>query len=193
MVTFNIQVAVSAESTLGEYCNSTTPCKDANAMCFGVCKCKNAFNKDSMSRCTSTMLGAVCSSTTQCKDGNAMCSYTCVCKDTFYKDNNSGCKPFIYPNQRCANIIFKNDSCVINAYCNASNVCVCGFGFTTTPTSCIPAHYYGSGSPAVQTTVLQSSQEIACNQKGNSAVTMTVMEISTIIVCLMLVYLEVLK
>ncbi|VDI04281.1 Hypothetical predicted protein [Mytilus galloprovincialis] len=63
----------------------------------------------------------------------------------------------------CGNSTPKNASCVANAYCDSTNICVCGIGYTTTTTSC------------------------------NSAVTIAVVEMSTMILCFVLAYFEVLK
>ncbi|XP_071130044.1 prion-like-(Q/N-rich) domain-bearing protein 25 [Mytilus edulis] len=167
LISLYFQFAVSAGVPLAGRCTNTTNCtaNTANSECkAATCQCKIAFYAQKKTCVAKVNVGSACNTTTPCKDGNATCKGTCKCNDAFYKDSSNACSPRIYPNKPCGTISAKNDSCIDNAYCNkTSSICVCGKGYTTNPTSC------------------------------NSAVTMAVVEISTLIMCFMLAYLDVLK
>ncbi|VDI13519.1 Hypothetical predicted protein, partial [Mytilus galloprovincialis] len=166
-------------------------------MCSGKC-----VRKDSRE----IPAGGTCNATTLCKD-NDICSYTYVCKYAFYQDSYSGCKPHIYPNQRCGNLTKKNESCVADAYCNATEFCVCGINFVPTrgKDACYEPTVKGKVSMStqeyrshftetshsdssihtLQTTSPKSTTDDNSTQPDKSGTAMVVMEIPIIALCFM--------
>lgn len=202
------QFAVSANSAgvpLGGNCTTNDNCTaiSRNSECKGTkCQCKVAFYAQNKTCVDKVHIGGRCTNTTNCTSNaaNTACKNgTCQCMaDYFHQKNNCiqkialgvhcnatiqckdgnaecmgtcNCMDAFYKdtNDSCSPRIppnktcAKNDSCVDNSYCNKNTICVCKIGYTATPTSC------------------------------NSAVTMAVVEISTLIICFMLAYLEILK
>ncbi|VDI12600.1 Hypothetical predicted protein [Mytilus galloprovincialis] len=139
LIALYFQFAVSAGVPVGEACTNTSNCTDniANTECKGgKCQCVITHYQIKNTCVDKVALGASCNATMPCLDTNSKCEKTCVCKDSFYKDttSDSKCKPSIYPNVTCGTP--KNESCVVNAYCNSTSFCVCEIGFTATKTSC---------------------------------------------------------
>ncbi|VDI04276.1 Hypothetical predicted protein, partial [Mytilus galloprovincialis] len=120
--------------SLGAACTDNANCTidDMNSECIsGTCQCSEMFFQQSNTCVAKLALDAPCDDTNQCKDIYAICTGTCTCKEAFYPDVD--CKPRSYPNMACVSAM--NASCVANAYCNSTNFCVCGIGYTATTTS----------------------------------------------------------
>ncbi|XP_076076100.1 uncharacterized protein LOC143046948 [Mytilus galloprovincialis] len=164
LVSVFFQFSNCAGIPLGESCSTNKSCNDnnTNSECFGSkCICKSSFYLKDNDCVSKIDLGTACKDKTQCKDGNAICNVSCTCSEAFYRVTTT-CNARISPGKACGNITPKNDSCVVNAYCNKTNFCECRSG-NNGPNSC------------------------------NSAMTLAVVEISTIILCFMMAYFEVLK
>ncbi|XP_076073651.1 uncharacterized protein LOC143045194 isoform X3 [Mytilus galloprovincialis] len=164
LVSLYFSHAAAAGTLLGGTCTNNATCSPiANSLCNTgkKCQCFDTYYKENNTVCKLKIaVGGNCNASVPCGDDNAVCMTTCKCKDTHFEDSNS-CILRISPNITCGSS--GNSSCVDNAYCNKTNFCECGKGFTASKTSC------------------------------NSAVTMAVAEISTLILCILLTHLQVLK
>ncbi|VDI22937.1 Hypothetical predicted protein [Mytilus galloprovincialis] len=208
LISLYFQFAVSAGVPLAGSCTNTTNCtaSTVNSECKGgTCQCKIAFYAQNKTCLAKVRIGGSCTNATNCtaSTANTACkSGTCQCTVAYFPQNNTcvakialgspckgtnqckdskatcmgtcKCKDGFYKDSStvCSPRIYPNKPCGTSTVKNDScvdnaycngTICACGIGYTTTPTSC------------------------------NSAVTMAVVEISTLIMCFMLAYLEVLK
>lgn len=167
LVVFYISNAVAIGTLLDGACTDTSNCTTVpSSECSTTkktCQCLSTHYKHNSTTCAPKI------------GYNGACLATSQCKEVnttcqtkciciaSHFRDSSSCEPLITPSKSCG--AKGNSSCVDNAYCNhtSTGFCVCGVNFHASSTSC------------------------------NSAVTMAVVEISTLILCFMVAYLEVLK